>query len=337
MVGLRRGVIGVAVAGLSLLRLLGAVSAEGAPVNAAASPPAAFSCGSFDRWGSAPAGTHFSATARLGSSAATLEGAIGDDAFTRVIPAPMLVIRDGDTTVRSGPVGEPVGLAGPPGVTMTVPSTPATAITPDNIVQSLAGRGLPEVVTPLCVARFADEGHPVVLLGLFTGGAHCCTILRAYPRSGSESSTGLDVIIGNPGVDVRSDPHGRGAIVVTADDAFNYQFAPYAFSGVPIEVLTFRKGGFTDITWQYPDLVRRDAAQWWKSFSADPSNGLGTLAAWMADQCLLGKGRNGWATIDRLLAEGKLSGDPNAGTLWSTGGDYVTALHAFLFQHGYCR
>lgn len=87
-----------------------------------------------------------------------------------------------------GPLGEPVGLAGPPGVTMTVPSTPATAITPDSIVQSLAGKGLPEVVTLLCVTRFAGDGHPVVLLGLFTGGAHCCTILRAYPRSGSESS-----------------------------------------------------------------------------------------------------------------------------------------------------
>ncbi|HEY2668390.1 MAG TPA: hypothetical protein VGK51_16280, partial [Actinomycetota bacterium] len=158
----------------------------------------------------------------------------------------------------------------------------------------------------------------------------------AYPRSGSESSTGLDVVIGNPGVYVRSDPHGRGAGVVTADDAFNYQFAPYASSGVPIEVLTFRRGGFANVTRQYPDLVRRDAAQWWKSFSADPSDGLGTLAAWMADQCLLGKGRSGWATIDQLLAGGKLAGFPNGGT-WPLGTDYVAQLHVFLRQHGYCR
>jgi hypothetical protein len=247
-----------------------------------------------------------------------LEGSIRDEAFTREIASPTFVIRDGDTRVRSGPVGEPVGLAGPPGVTMTVPSTPATAISPDSIVQSPEGEGLPEVVTPLCVTRFAGSGHPVVLLGLFTGGAHCCTVLRAYPRTGRESSTGLDVVIGNPGVDVRSDPHGRGAIILTADDAFNYQFAPYASSGVPLEVLTFRKGGFADTTRQYPDLVRRDAARWWKSFSADPANGLGTLAAWMADQCLLERGRSEGATVDRLLADGKLAGAPEEST-WPTG------------------
>jgi hypothetical protein len=77
----------------------------------------------------------------LGSTAATLERSIRDEAFTREIASPTLVIRDGDTMVRSGPVGEPVGLAGPPGVTMTVPSTPATAISPDGIVQSPEGRG----------------------------------------------------------------------------------------------------------------------------------------------------------------------------------------------------
>src|SRR5207302_4115133 len=283
MIGLGRRVMSVAVAGLCLLGVLGAVSAAAA--NDTVGPAAAFSCGSFGQWSSAPAGTHFSATAVLGSTAATLEGSIRDEAFTREIASPTLVIRDGDTTVRSGPIGEPIGLAAPPGVTMTVPSTPATTISPDSIVQRPEGEGLPEVVTPLCVTRFAESGHPVVLLGLFTGGAHCCTILRAYPRTGRESGTGLDVVIGNPDVDVRNDPHGRGAIIVTADDAFNYQFAPYASSGVPLEVLTFRKGGFADITRQYPHLVRCDAARWWKSFSADPANGLGTLAAWMADQC----------------------------------------------------
>jgi len=187
------------------------------------------------------------------------------------------------------------------------------------------------------VARFAGSAHPVVLLGLYSGGAHCCTDLRAYPLTGSESLDGVDIWIGNPGVDVEANPHGQGVIVVTGDDAFNYQFASFADSGVPLKVLTFRNRGFADITRAYPDLVRNDAAQWWKSFSDDPGQGLGTLAAWAADQCLLGKGRSMWATIDRLLAEGKLGGDPGAGNLWPTGADYVGALHTFLPQHGYCR
>jgi hypothetical protein len=105
MIGLGRRVMSVAVAGLCLLGVLDAVSAAAA--NGAARPAAAFSCGSFGQWSSAPAGTHFSATAVLGSTAATLEGSIRDEAFTREIASPTLVIRDGDTRVRPGPSGSP--------------------------------------------------------------------------------------------------------------------------------------------------------------------------------------------------------------------------------------
>ena len=65
MIGLGRRVMSVAVAGLCLLGVLGAVSAAAA--NDTVGPAAAFSCGSFGQWSSAPAGTHFSATAVLGS------------------------------------------------------------------------------------------------------------------------------------------------------------------------------------------------------------------------------------------------------------------------------
>src|SRR2546421_10633708 len=47
-------------------------------------------------------------------------------------------------------------------------------------------------------------------------------------------------------------------------------------------------------------------------------------------RCLVGKGRRAWATIDRLLAQGKLAGSPDAGNLWPTGAGYVAALHTFL-------
>jgi len=161
--------------------------------------------------------------------------------------------------------------------------------------------------------------------------------LEAYPLTGSESLDGVDIWIGNPGVDVEANPHGKGVIIVTGDDDDKYQFASFADSGMPLEVLTFRNGGFADTTRAYPDLVRNDAAQWWKSFSDDPGRGLGTLAAWAADQWLLGKGRSMWATIDRQLAEGRFGGHPGVGNPWPTGADYVGALHAFLPQRGYCQ
>lgn len=55
MIGLGRRVMSLAIAGLCLLGVLGAVSAAAA--NDTARPAAAFSCGSFVQWSSAPAGT----------------------------------------------------------------------------------------------------------------------------------------------------------------------------------------------------------------------------------------------------------------------------------------
>jgi hypothetical protein len=308
-------------------------AADDAPV-----PNTVYSCGGFDSWSSTAAGTHVSTTAVFGSTTATLEGTTTDVTFARGLASATLVIRNGDVTVRSGSVGPPAGLENPAAATPPGGSAdPASAIVPDNIVRG--PEGLPQAVFPLCIARFPGSDDPVVLLGLFTGGAHCCTVLRAYPVTGSGAGSEWDQQIGNPGVNVRPDPHGLGAVVVTADDAFNYQFAPYAFSGVPVKVLTFEKLGvrFVDVTRTYPDLVRSDAAQWWESFSGNPSQGLGTLAAWVADQCLLDNGTEAWATIDRLLAEGQLAGPPDNGGDWPTGAAYVAALHAFLPAHGYCR
>ena len=102
MIGLGRRVMTVAVAGLCLLGLGGAVSVAAATTTAG--PVPAFSCGGFDHWISALAGTHFSATAALGPTTATLEGTISDVLFTRQIVSPTLAIRDGHTTVRSGTI-----------------------------------------------------------------------------------------------------------------------------------------------------------------------------------------------------------------------------------------
>jgi hypothetical protein len=321
---LSRRVVGAAAAGLCLFGVVGTVTAAAA--DDAPGPVAAYSCGGFDGWSSTALGTHVSTTAVLGSTTATLEGTTTDVTFARGLASPTLTIHDGDVTTLSGPVDPPQEAQDSSG-----------AIVPDGIVRG--PEGLPDAVFPLCVAHFPRNDNPVVLVGLFTGGAHCCTVLRAYPVTGSEAGTYRDLQIGNPGVNVRPDPHGLGAVVVTADDAFNYQFAPYAFSGVPVKVLTFEKGGvgFVDVTRTYQDLVRGDAAQWWESFSSDPSQGLGTLAAWVADQCLLDKGKEGWAMIDQLLAEGKLAGPPDNGGEWPAGAAYVAALHTFLPEHGYCR
>jgi hypothetical protein len=321
-----RPAVGAAVAGLCLLGVLGVVAAASA--DDAPSPHATGSayvaCAALDLSVASP-GAPVTATAVMGSTTATLEGTTADAWGIPAIGSPTLTIGDGDATVRSGPVDVPDEWDGPQ----------ATIIPTGIALPAAAPAAADDAMLPLCVARFAGNDRPTVLLGFFTGGAHCCTVLRAYPLPATGAGAGVDEWIGNPGVDVR--PEGDHAIVATADDAFNYEFNAYAFSGVPVKVLEFRKSAFVDTTHEHLAFVRSDAAVWWESFSANPPQGLGSLAAWVADQCLLDEGPSAWGTIDRLLTEGKLSGDPNAGDLWPSGADYVAKLHAFLPQHGYCR
>jgi hypothetical protein len=153
-------------------------------------------------------------------------------------------------------------------------------------------------------------------------------------RAITVSATGLGPVVddnvGNPATSVTSD--GEYAQIVTADNSFAYAFAPYASSGLPVEVLQFSPGRFADVTTQRLDLVTADAAKWWSAFTTDPGNGLGVLAAWVADECVLGQGTGAWTTVGQLQAQGKLSGPAG----WPTGAAYVPALKSFLAQHGYC-
>jgi hypothetical protein len=319
---LKRCVMGMGVAVLCLAAALAVVTTAGAGNGPA--PNAAVGCGTLNL-SSGGLGTHVSATAALGQVSARLEGTVADVWSMRGLGSPRLAIRDGRMTLRSGPVDVLAGWEGPP-----------AAIVPEDIVfRPEPSPGGQDPVVPICVARFAAGDRPVVLMGLYTGGAHCCTVLRAYPAERKASGAGIELQIGNPGVDVRAD--GDHAMVVTADDAFNYEFNAFAFSGVSIRLLTFHKGGFADITRSRPDLIRADAGRWWKGFNDDPPQGLGLLAAWVADQCLLDNGRSAWATVDQLLAQGKLAGPPDNGGLWPAGADYVAKLHTFLPEHGYCR
>lgn len=286
---------------------------------AAGDPAAVVACAPLDLLNAAP-GSHVTATATMGSTVATLEGTATDAWGLPALGAPTLMIREGGTTVRSGPIGAPDGWEGPAGSIMLTGIQAPTATSP----------GGENAMLPLCVARFAGSDHAATLVGLYTGGAHCCTTVRAYQTTGATADAG----IGNPGVDVRA--HGDRAILVTSDDVFNYEFNAYAASGSPLKVLELRGGAFADTTREYPDMVRSDAAGWWKTFIDDAPQGLGFLAAWVADQCLLSEDGPAWATVDQLLREGKLAGAPGSGDLWPAGQAYVTKLHAFLPEHGYC-
>ena len=126
---------------------------------------------------------------------------------------------------------------------------------------------------------------------------------------------------------------GNDAVIVTADNAFAYKFASYAESAMPIKVLQFTAGRFVDVTRQDLGLVSADASNWWKAFNTNaPGTGLGQLAAWVADECVLGQSTNAWSTVDQFETNGRLTGPAG----WPEGAAYVQTLKTFLATQGYC-
>jgi hypothetical protein len=119
---------------------------------------------------------------------------------------------------------------------------------------------------------------------------------------------------------------------VTADNTFAYAFASYAASAMPVKVLDFHHNAFVDVTKEHLDLVTHDATQWFNIFTDTRSNGLGPLAAWVADECLLGDGAYGWSMVNQLQSQNDLVGPAG----WASGAAYVQELKSFLPQHGYC-
>ena len=251
------------------------------------------------------------ASATLGSTRAVLAGSAATVFGQQSLTGATLAVYQGGQKV--------VSLAVTPPKNVTQPG----AVIPWSI-------GIGTQADPLCVAQFGGAPGPTVLLGLTLGGAHCCTILRAVSVPGG---TVNEIDLGNPAAVVT--PATGGALIATGDDAFNYAFASFASSGVPLKILELRHGQFVDTTRQHPDLIATDAARWLSTFnqSFGPTmTGLGVLAAWVGDECLVGRFSSAWAAVNQYNAQGRLTGPSG----WPTGSAYVSALRSFLTQHGYC-
>lgn len=192
------------------------------------------------------------------------------------------------------------------------------------------------------VLRSLDgDGEPEILLDFYTGGAHCCTysLIWRYVAESDSYSRQMQWW-GNVGYRLVSLDRTGGPEFVSSDDRFASAFTGYAASANPIRIWRYDAGKMLDVTRRFPAEIRKDATTLWRLYlkvrKAKPPEVRGVLAAWVADQLLLGRGAQAWRTLDAARQRGELGPDKvEFGEAF--GRKYVAKLRAFLRRTGYVR
>lgn len=144
----------------------------------------------------------------------------------------------------------------------------------------------------LKVADLDLDGEPEILLDTFSGGAHCCVTTRLLSYDGA-AYVAKDIFWGDVSYQL-ADLNGDGRLELNGfDPRFSAVFTAYAASAFPPQVLQVAAGQVVDVTKRFPAVVKADAAARLKTLrkSKRRDDMRGVLAAYAADQYLLGKGR----------------------------------------------
>jgi hypothetical protein len=185
----------------------------------------------------------------------------------------------------------------------------------------------------LRVLDLESDGQPDVVLGLYSGGAHCCFVDQVYsldPGTMTYVKTEHDFQDAGAAIKNLGGGHFR---FVSASEAFAYVFSDFADSGAPLQIWSFSGRKFHDVTRRYPKLITADAAVWLRAFKHDLRNGDGLIAAWAADEDMLGHTKLVRTTLATELRKGNLRS--SLGTRNSQGQGFVTALQKMLRKLGY--
>jgi len=150
------------------------------------------------------------------------------------------------------------------------------------------------------VAQFPGNTAPTVLVDQFSGGAEGLGAIEAFHPAGHEASwapTGTGYVGGWSLASV------EGQLVIKTG-SLAYIDGPWVLAGYTVDLLQFHGTAFVDVTREFPKHVASDAGRLWGLFVA--SHGENQLAAWVADECLLGKKASAFAVVARVRARHQL-------------------------------
>jgi uncharacterized protein len=202
--------------------------------------------------------------------------------------------------------------------------------------------------TAASIARLdASSPFPQVVATHFTGGAHCCTIMKVLTFVDGRWETVNVGEFDSDGPQIE-DLNGDGMIeLVGKDESFDYAFASYAESYAPPKVYRLTGGRLADIS--RTGEVRRPILQMLLAnqgvATQDEWRDNGFLAGWVAHSMLVGNGVDAWRKMLNLYNRNS-DWDLSVCTVTTQGGDpcpeyakrhrdFPTALREHLAKNGY--
>jgi hypothetical protein len=211
----------------------------------------------------------------------------------------------------------------------------------DEIVKSAAcppgcsAVGLGKSKAPLRVVALRAGGVPDVVIGLYSGGAHCCFVDQVYRLNPTTNNfVKIEHDFADSGAQI-VDLNGDNSYEFLSADAriSNAGFTDFADSAAPLQILSVQKNKFRDITRTYPSRLRADAAMWLRLFHRHFGNGRGLIAAWAADEDRLGHPGLVKSQLAGALKAGHLRAPANFGG--PSPAKFVAQLQALLHRLGY--
>jgi hypothetical protein len=188
----------------------------------------------------------------------------------------------------------------------------------------------------ISIRNLEGDAEPEVVVGIYTGGANCCVVtyvcdragdsFRRYQHDWGRGSYRIVNYDGDGGVELRG-----------YDARFQCRFASCAATPAPVTIRKFDDGRFLDVSRSFRAPILVAARRLWRLYLRHRRDReievRGVLAAWVAEQYLLGNGASGWAALRAAQRRGELDhGGPGTSTTV-----FLRQLRSFLVRTGYIR
>jgi hypothetical protein len=185
------------------------------------------------------------------------------------------------------------------------------------------------------------DGEPEVLLSAYSGGAHCCVSVLVYRFLQFDNTyQRIPFDFGGPAYVLRDANKDGRPEFVSGDDRFTDLFTSHAASAEPIAIYQFGEGKFTNVTRKFRSAIRAHARRllrFYRQELREPRANRdvrGILAAYVADEYLAKRSKQGLAVLRRAARRGQLNSPPGL-HIGPSGKRYVNDLRRYLRRWGY--